>query len=58
MEEKKVCTGDHSCHLCVLTAKLPLEEIKPLVDNPQFICFNCGRGANSRKSLCNPQPLY
>ena len=36
MEEKKVCSGDHSCHLCVLTAKLPLEEIKPLVDNPQF----------------------
>lgn len=58
MEEKTVCTGDHSCHLCVLTEKLPLEEIKPLVDNPQFICFNCGRAANSAKNLCNPQPLY
>ena len=57
MEQPHVCIGDHSCHLCVLTTKLSLEEIKPLVDKPRFICFNCGRGANSDKNLCNPQPL-
>jgi len=57
MGEKTVCKGDHSCHLCELTKKLSLEEIKPLVDNPSFICFNCGRAANSDKNLCSPEPL-
>ncbi len=58
MNEKPTCSGDHSCHLCVLTAKQPIEEIKPLVDTPRFICFNCGRAANNAENLCNPEPLY
>ena len=57
MEKKNVCKGDHSCHICSLVDKTPIGEIKPLVDNPQFICFNCGRAANSEKNLCNPEPL-
>ena len=57
MDQKPVCIGDHSCHLCVLTKKQSLEEIKPLVDKPRYICFNCGRGANSDKNLSIPQPL-
>lgn len=58
MEKPKSCTGDHSCHLCSLVnAGTPVEQIKPLVDAPRFICFNCGRAANSAGSLCNPEPL-
>jgi len=25
--------------------------------NPQYICFNCGRVADSAQNLCNPMPL-
>jgi hypothetical protein len=57
MGDDLVCKGDHSCHICELMKKRPIEEIMPLVDTPKFICFNCGRAANSDKSLCNPQPL-
>jgi len=56
MSEKK-CRGKHSGHLCVLAGNGKFEEIKNLASNPQYICFNCGRVADSDKNLCNPMPL-
>ncbi len=55
--KKNVCTGDHPCHLCMLASKELFGEIKKLTKNPKFICFNCGRVADSSKNLCNPMPL-
>jgi len=55
--KKKKCKGNHNGHLCVLASAGKLEEIRLLVRNPAFICFNCGRLAHSRKNLCNPMPL-
>ena len=57
MENKPVCKGDHSCHLCQLVMNKSIDEIKPLVDKPAYICFNCGRAANDARNLCNPEPL-
>lgn len=54
---KPVCNGSHQGHLCVLAGEERFEEIKTLTDQPQFICFNCGRVANCRDNLCNPMPL-
>jgi len=54
---KKTCKGKHKGHLCVLVSENKLDEIKELVGNPKFICFNCGRAANSKTNLCNPMPL-
>ena len=28
-----------------------------LVSEPKFICQNCGRVANSKKNLCNPESI-
>jgi len=56
MKEKN-CKGDHKGHLCVLASNEKIEEIKELVANPKFVCFNCGRAACSKKNLCNPMPL-
>jgi hypothetical protein len=50
-------SGHHSGHLCVLVSKKKFEEVKGLVKNPKFICFNCGRVADASKNLCNPMPL-
>ena len=36
---------------------LDLEEIKPLVRDPKFICESCGRVANSDTNLCQPVPI-
>ncbi len=55
--KKNICTGAHPCHLCMLASKDLFDEIKKLTKKPKFICFNCGRVADSNKSLCNPMPL-
>ncbi len=47
----------HRGHLCVLASEQKFAEIEKLVSRPRFICFNCGRAANSGKNLCNPMPL-
>lgn len=47
----------HKGHLCVLASEAKFSEIKELVSNPKFMCFNCGRVADSKRNLCNPMPL-
>ena len=53
----------HACgenSLCVLTCcpcNLDLKKIKPLVNEPKFICKSCGRVANKKENLCQPVPL-
>ena len=54
---ENICKGDHSGHLCVLVSKQKFDEIKELVRDPKYICFNCGRIADSASNLCNPVPL-
>jgi hypothetical protein len=48
---------EHPGHLCVLASKGMFDKIKQITKEPRFICFNCGRVADSEKSLCNPMPL-
>lgn len=49
-----ICKGNHEGHICMLASKDKFEEIKALTKNPKYICFNCGRVADSEKNLCNP----
>ena len=51
------CKGDHKGHMCVLVSEEKFDEIKELVLDPQYVCFNCGRAAHSDKNLCNPMPI-
>jgi hypothetical protein len=55
---EKICRGEHACHLCVLASLEKIEEIKELTKHPRFICFICGRVADSEKNLCNPMSLH
>ncbi len=55
-EKDLVCNGEHEGHICLLASKDLFEEIKNLTRDPKFICFNCGRVADSEKNLCNPMP--
>ena len=55
-DENSVCKGEHQGHICLLASQDKFDEIKELTRNPQFICFNCGRVADSEKNLCNPMP--
>ena len=55
---EKTCRGEHSGHLCVLASNDRFEEIKQLARNPKYICFNCGRVADSDKNVCNPMSIH
>ena len=48
------CKGEHQGHICVLASKGLFDQIKEITKNPQYICFNCGRVADSDRNLCNP----
>lgn len=56
-DRSKVCKGNHQGHLCVLVSEDRMDDVKALVKDSKFICFNCGRVAGSPSSVCNPMPL-
>ena len=57
-DQEKCKNGDcHDGHICVLMSKNKLDAVRELVQNPKFICFNCGRVADDGHNLCNPMPL-
>lgn len=62
MKENKDMTGKcdsdaHRGHMCVLVSEKRFDEIKRLVLDARYVCFNCGRVAHDSKNLCNPMPL-
>ena len=44
------CKGKHIGHLCVLVSQKKFDEIREMVRNPKFMCFNCGRVADSEEN--------
>ncbi len=57
MSDQTTCNGDHQAHICMLASNDKFDEIKKLTKNPKYLCFNCGRAAESDKNLCNPMSL-
>ncbi|MFB0504413.1 MAG: hypothetical protein ACETWE_11315 [Candidatus Bathyarchaeia archaeon] len=49
----------HEKHLCkmIVGDQEDIENIKPLVNNPRYICTACGRAANRSENLCAPTEL-
>ena len=49
----------HEKHLCkmIVGDQASVEEIKPLINNPKYVCHFCKRVANNAENLCYPEPL-
>jgi len=56
-DKKSICKGQHKGHMCLLASGEKFDQMKELVKNPRFMCFNCGRVADCEKNLCNPMPM-
>ena len=60
MAEHKDHQGPHEDKLCAMTCcpgRINLQELKPLVKDPRFICSECARTAAKEENLCSPQKL-
>ncbi len=50
----------HDNKLCAMTCcpgRIDIEELKPLVKNPKYICSQCGRTAAEADNVCSPESL-
>lgn len=56
-EHAKEEHGEKMCALACCPCNLDVDKLKPLVNDPQYICSSCGRVANDKKNLCRPEPL-
>ena len=51
-------TTDHDQHMCMMVAKrTPVEELKKLAKNAEYICKNCGRAVADPKNVCAPEKM-
>jgi len=46
-------------HMCELSqsVKKNFDKIVQLVEQPRFLCTDCGRGARQKKRLCEPKRI-
>jgi len=51
------CGIEKMCAITCCPCNIDLKRLKPLVDNPRFICKQCGRVANAKNNLCKPVKL-
>jgi hypothetical protein len=51
------CDVGKMCAMTCCPCNIDIKKLKPLVDNPRFICKQCGRVANVKKNLCKPVKL-
>ena len=45
------------CAIACCQCRINLDELKPLVKDPKYICAECGRAAANADSLCHAEPL-
>ncbi len=59
MSEDNSCEvpEEHHFHYCELTANPRNADIDKLMDNPKFVCTNCGGKVNKAENVCAPKPL-
>lgn len=56
-QDSNCCGQDKLCSLTCCPCNMDIEKIKQLVNEPKYICNQCGRVANDQVNLCQPVPI-
>jgi hypothetical protein len=48
---------EHHLHLCELRSSLSRAELNVLMQNPKYVCANCGDRMHSGRNLCIPKRI-
>ena len=48
----------HENKVCNFSPDSKSEELKLLIQNPAYVCGDCGRSAASQESLCRPERMF
>jgi hypothetical protein len=58
MSEEKQSECQPTRKICDFTPNSESEELKILVNNPAYVCMECGRSAHKGENLCQPERMY
>ena len=47
----------HTNHLCKVVATKGIDDLRRYSKEPHWICLTCGRVAENKENLCEPDPL-
>lgn len=58
MHEKKHSEDQSAKKICEFLPDSEAQELRVLVNNPSYICMECGKSSASGKNLCRPERMY
>jgi hypothetical protein len=58
MSEKKQSEDKSTSKVCGFPPDSNSEELKILVNDPRYVCMECGKSAASSENLCQPEKMF
>jgi len=58
MSEKKRSEDQSKSKICDFPSDSESEDLKTLVNNPSYICSECGKSAARGENLCSPERMF
>jgi len=58
MSKTKDSESKPSSKVCEFPPDSKSEELKILVNNPSYVCMECGKTAASHENLCQPDRMF
>jgi hypothetical protein len=58
MSEKNQSEDQSTRKICEFPSGSNSEELKILVNDPRYVCMDCGKSAASEENLCRPERMF
>jgi len=58
MSKRKQSKRQSTTKICEFPPDTESQELKVLVNNPSYVCMECGKSAASGENLCRPERMF